>query len=550
MTATARSRPGTHVLKHLSRPEEFQRFAEASPDGIAVIENLRYIYANAAWARALEEPRESLVGRSILDHVASEDRASVEEWLAEQNDEADRTVAEYRFASADSGSASPLLQLSRVRLEGEGGRHRLGLIARNVTRMKQTQAKLLLADRMMSIGALAAGTAHEINNPLTYVQGNVSFALEELASTGTEQPLDEETYADLLEALREAQEGAERVRIIVRRLQAFARADQETQRRVDLNRVVEEAVNMAFTEFRHRARLRKELGESVVVYGNAARLGQVVLNLLLNAAHALPEGRADENFIRVASRREDGEAVVEVQDSGPGIPPEIVGRVFDSLFTTKPVGVGTGLGLSIAHSIVNDLGGRIRVESELGKGTTFSVVFKAEEGGADATSDLPSSDEEESEQRARILVVDDEPLISAALKRALREHFVEVASSGRDAVQIIEAKQGGFDLVFCDLMMPDLTGMDVYEWTKARHPRLERSFVFMTGGIFTPRAQTFLQQIKGSAPTLEKPFDLDRVRGFVRDELGRRRRQASDSRPPSDRESDASPEFKRSDDDT
>ena len=499
-------------------PEDFRRLAEASTDAIAVLDHERYVYVNVAWAQSLQCEPSELTGRSILEHVAREDQSSVEQWLAEENLEADVGIAEYRFVGEDG--ATPLVQLSRVHLRRESGEHLLGLIGRNVTRLKRTQAKLLLADRMMSIGALAAGTAHEINNPLTYVQGNVSFVLEEVAALGAEA-LTSDQRSDIIEALEEAQEGAERVRLIVRRLQAFARADQETMRRIDLNRVVEESVNMAFTEFRHRARLQKELSGPVIVFGNAARLGQVVLNLLLNAAHALPEGRADENFIRVATRVEGDTAIVEVQDSGPGIPPEIVGRVFDAMFTTKPVGIGTGLGLSIAHSIVNDLGGRIQVSSELGVGTTFSVMLDALDGGADSTSDVPVLDDEESDKRARILVVDDEPLISAALKRALREHLVEVASSGRDAVQVIEAKQGDFDLVFCDLMMPDLTGMDVFEWTKARHPHLESGFVFMTGGIFTPRAQAFLQQIKGSNPTLEKPFDLDRIRGFVQEKLQR-----------------------------
>lgn len=506
-------------------PEDFRRFAEVSPDGFVLLEGGRYVYANEAWARSLQTSVESLRGASILDHVAPEDRSALEQWLVEDTPEARDTVAEYRFLGVDGGT--PLLQLSRTHLASKDQRPLLGILGRDVTRMKRTQARLLLADRMMSIGALAAGTAHEINNPLTYVQGNVSFVLEELAGLDSGR-LDPGQIEDMLEALKEAQEGAERVRVIVRRLQAFARADQDTKRRVDLNRVVEEAVNMAFTEFRHRARLQKELGDSVIVHANAARLGQVVLNLLLNAAHALPEGRADENFIRVSTRVEGPHAIIEVQDSGPGIPPEIVGRVFDSLFTTKPVGIGTGLGLSIAHSIVGDLGGRIQVASELGTGTSFIVSLQAEEGAADTSMDLPFHEAGDVDLKARILVVDDEPLISAALKRALKDHFVDVASSGRDAVQIIEAKQGNFDLVFCDLMMPDLTGMDVFEWTKARHPRLERSFVFMTGGIFTARARAFLQQIRGANPTLEKPFDLDRVRGFVREELERRRKEVGE----------------------
>jgi two-component system, cell cycle sensor histidine kinase and response regulator CckA len=486
----------------------FDRLAEKSVDGMVLLRAGRYVYANRAWASWLGREPDELAGQRFLDHVPAEDRRSLEAWLEGKDSE---DVAEYRFAN-EAGTTT-LLQVNRVEVDQET----VGLVGRDLTRQRRNQAKLLLADRMMSVGALAAGTAHEINNPLTYVQGNIGFALEEVRANRS--ILGDEKGEELEEALTEAQEGAERVRVIVRRLHAFSRADQDELRRIDVNRVVDEAVNMAFTEIRHRARLLKELGAEAVVQANEARLGQVVLNLLLNAAHALPEGKAEENFIRVATSSSGGEVRLQVQDSGPGIPPEVLGRVFDSMFTTKPVGVGTGLGLSIAHSIVTDFGGRIDVSSTLGQGTSFEVVLPAAERRKRPRRSRSSIEPSDAGRRANLLVIDDEPLIAAALKRALREHEVEVAGSGRAAIELLMARKGAFDLVFCDLMMPDLTGMDVYEWSQANLPGIQPRFVFMTGGIFTPRAQRFLESVRLRNRSIQKPFDLGEIRRYVRQRL-------------------------------
>jgi two-component system, cell cycle sensor histidine kinase and response regulator CckA len=484
-------------------PEAFRSLAEQSPDGIAILRSGRYVFASPSWAECLGASVDELVRESFLDRVYPEDRVTIQQWLECPND---GSISEYRFSA--NGGRTRLLQLTRVRIPtGQG--ELLGLIGRDATHLKQTQAQLLLADRMMSIGALAAGTAHEINNPLTYVQGNLSFAVDDLRALSDEVGADR--VQDLVEALEEAEEGAERVRVIVRRLHAFARADQDEMQVVDVNRVVEDAVNMAFTEYRHRARLTKELADNAFVRANGARLGQVLLNLLLNAAHALPEGEAEKNFIQVSTRVEDGQVFLAVRDSGPGIPPEIRGRVFDAFFTTKPVGIGTGLGLSIAHSVVTDLGGRIRVDSELGQGTTFEVVLPFSDPSAEADDEWGISGSVEAP--ARVLVIDDEPLIAGALRRALRDHTVEVAASGRDAIELLRTRE--YDLVFCDLMMPEVTGMDVYAWAERERPGLERTFVLMTGGIFTPRAKAFLHSVQGKNRSVEKPFDMEKLRRFV-----------------------------------
>ena len=495
---------------------DFRDIVEHCPDGVAVLSGGDYVYMNPAWATQLQRSREELSGRPLVDDVHADEREALARWLAGRGPN-ERPVAEHRFLSASGELLT--LQLSPVESAALVEHGLKGFIARDVTPLKRMQARLLLADRIMSVGALAAGVAHEINNPLSYVLGNLTFLEEECepllaaVSPGTKE--------ELLEAVREAKNGAERVKRIVRDLQAFSRADQDSKVPIGVNRTIESAISMAFIEIRHRARLVKELREVPPVLANEARLGQVVLNLLLNAAHALPEGKADSNSIRISSAvDEDGRVVVEIEDTGPGIPPEILGHVFETFFTTKPLGVGTGLGLSIAHSIVTEMGGTIEAESRLGEGSKFSVRLPAAHQVLAAEA---ATDEEgafgEARRRGRILVIDDEHLIASALKRGLKDHVVSVVTSGRQAVEILAVNQA-FDLILCDLMMPELTGMDVYAWIRTQHPGLEERVVFMTGGIFTPRAQEFLARV--SNQRIEKPFEIEAMRRFVADWVIRR----------------------------
>ena len=219
----------------------------------------------------------------------------------------------------------------------------------DITERKSLETRLRIADRMASVGTLAAGVAHEINNPLAYVMANLAFVVEELRR-------DFGGMAEVIEALDEARAGAERVRVIVRDLKTFSRQHQDELVPVDVRKVLEASVSIAWNEIRHRARLVKLLADVPDVMASEARLGQVCLNLLVNAAQALPVGAAEKNEIRLTTSLEAGRVVIEVADTGPGIPPEVLSRIFDPFFTTKAAGVGTGLGLSICRSIVQSLG--------------------------------------------------------------------------------------------------------------------------------------------------------------------------------------------------
>ncbi len=245
-------------------------------------------------------------------------------------------------------------------------------LAAALAELHSMQAQLMQSDRLASVGMLAAGVAHEINNPLSYLVAALEVLAEETRTL--EALLPAGRLRDVKEALAEAREGAARVKHVVRDLKTFSRGDEERRGRVDPRQVIESSLDMAFNEIKYRARVVKEYGPCPLVLANEARLGQVVLNLVVNAAHAIAEGHVDENEIRVATRTDErGRAVLEVRDTGSGIARELLGRIFDPFFTTKPTGLGTGLGLAICRNIVTALGGEILVESEVGAGSTFTL---------------------------------------------------------------------------------------------------------------------------------------------------------------------------------
>jgi PAS domain S-box-containing protein len=375
------------------------------------------------------------------------------------------------------------------------------LVARDLTDRRRAEQ----AQRLASLGTLAAGMAHEINNPLTYVATNVGFAADAI------RPL--AAAADVSEALRaldDAAEGARRVGKVVRDLLSVARVDPSARRRVDPAEEVRAALNLAQNELRHRARLVTRFDPVPAVRAGEFEVGQVVVNLLVNAAHAIPEGASDRNEIRVSTRTAaDGAAVVEVQDTGQGIAAEHLGRIFEPFFSTKALGKGSGLGLTVCHGIVAALDGRIEVESTPGRGATFRVVLPADAGKEPARAD---EERERAAPAARILVVDDEPLIGKTVRRVLSGHDVVALTDAHEALERIRRGER-FDLVLCDLMMPEMTGMDLHSALAREAPDLARRMIFITGGAFTDGAREFLERT--GIPHLAKPFAPAGLRDVV-----------------------------------
>ncbi|MGZ3460090.1 MAG: hybrid sensor histidine kinase/response regulator, partial [Archangium sp.] len=373
-----------------------------------------------------------------------------------------------------------------------------------VRKLRETQRRLLHTEKMAVVGQLAAGVGHEINNPLAYVTANLTYATETLSALPGTPPALAPELAEVIQALEEAQEGAQRVARIVKDLRTFAHQDQDEEKQaLRMHDVVESALKLASHTLRHRARVTLDFQETAPVEANEARLVQVFLNLLVNAAQAIPEGHAEENEIRVTTGRgADGGVVVEVSDTGTGMAPEVLEHIFEPFFTTKPVGQGTGLGLPISSNIVQGLGGSLSARSTPGRGSTFRVSLPALRREP-VVSGPPAPVPHAEQKGGRILVVDDEPLVGASAERLLRSFCeVVVVTSSREALALVEAGQR-FDLVLCDLMMPQMTGMELHEELSHRAPELAARMLFLTGGAFTPDAQRFLSEKRW----LAKPFN-------------------------------------------
>jgi signal transduction histidine kinase len=380
------------------------------------------------------------------------------------------------------------------------------------------QSRIAQTDRLTSLGTLAAGMAHEINNPLAYMLLNVDCVRGELAALG-------DRGREGLLALDRVSEGAERIRGIVRGLKTFSRPETETVAPLQVADVLEATLTMIQHEIRHRAHLVRELEPVPEVLANEGRLGQVFLNLLLNALQALPEERGELNEIRVVVRSPAaGRVVVEVRDNGVGIPAHVRGRIFEPFFTTKPIGMGTGLGLAICHGIVTSLGGTLSVESEPGHGSVFRVELPAASSTAGATAPIgvshaPQQPLPSATVRGHILVIDDEPQICASLRRMLEgEGDVVTVTSARAGLEHLESGER-FDILLCDVMMPGMDAPALYDEVCRVAPGQAERMVFMTGGAFTTRARGFLDRVENAR--LDKPFDVAAVRALVRARVAR-----------------------------
>jgi signal transduction histidine kinase/CheY-like chemotaxis protein len=385
-------------------------------------------------------------------------------------------------------------------------------VGRDVTERLKTQAQLMFSDRMASIGALAAGVAHEINNPLMATVANLEFALEHTQRLSDVGNGEVETLRDLLQ---DASEGAERVRTIVRDLKIFSRAEEDNRGPVEVERVLESSLRMAHNEIRHRAELIREYADVPNVEANESRLGQVFLNLIVNAAQALPEGYANQHQIRIRTRLDvSGRVVADVEDTGPGIPPELLPRLFTPFFTTKPRGVGTGLGLSICKRIVTSFGGEITVDSVVGRGTRFSVFLLPAVARPSQPLHAFSRALAAAPRRGRVLVVDDDEKSALVVSRALAaEHDVAITHDADEALARIDQQHHGFDVIICDMMMPVKTGVEFFADLAERDPEQSKRVIFLTGGAFTVKTREFLDRVPNTR--LEKPFDLQSLRAAV-----------------------------------
>ncbi|MGZ3449845.1 MAG: hybrid sensor histidine kinase/response regulator [Polyangiales bacterium] len=466
-----------------SSDARFRALIEAAPDPIGVFRDGLRIYANPALVRFLGyDSAEQLLGRNIREVFHSDDHALLDERNLRRARGEKLDSCDYRMLHRSG--AVLVAEMTSIGIELDDGPAVL-VTMRDRTEHRRLEAELRQAERLASVGALAAAVAHEINNPLAYVLANLDMALA--------RDLPPDALRELLQAARE---GAERVRVIASDLRTLARADDQPEKPVEIAAAADAAVTITSPQLRG-IEIRREHEANVCVRGNEGRLVQVLANLLINAA------QADALTIRIRTRAEGELAAIEVEDDGHGVAKEVLPHVFERFFSTKPRELGTGLGLPIAKDLVEAMGGTIELTSE-GRGAVVRIRLPRAE--RTSTPEATSS-----RRRARILVVDDEPAIGRALTLALGDvHDVIAVHGGVAAIDLL-ARDGSFDVILCDVTMPDLTGPAVFE----RLPTFADRFVFITGG--TPDRATDRALIATGRPVLQKPFSMSDVESLVRD---------------------------------
>lgn len=411
---------------------------------------------------------------------------------------------EYRMRAKDGTWRAVLVSSRALARDPDGIPLRTAGTMTDVTEARALRERLHQADRLASLGALASGVAHAVNNPLASVTSGLRVLQEELERGDPARLAGR--LPELRQAIADAVEGAQRVRDVVRGLQLFSTPRTGGAREpVDVGAELAAAVDLTRNAIAQRARLSVDIGVALPpVAAVPGELGQALLNLLMNAYEAIPEGDAAAQAVRVTARAGAGRVVVEVQDTGPGISTEHLPRIFEPYSGRSPG--APGLGLAVCHAVVTGAGGTVDVQSAPGRGSTFTVSLPA---GPPASSVAKTS---VSAPRGRVLVVDDDPLVGRSIARLLQGlHEVTVLTSPAEALARL-GRGERWDAILCDLMMPELSGMDVEERLLASAPDVVPRIIYLTGGAFTERARNFLAE---GRPFLDKPAEAQALRGRV-----------------------------------
>ncbi|AUX26955.1 transcriptional regulator [Sorangium cellulosum] len=501
--------------------ERYREIVELSSDVLATIDqegNLTRL--NVRFEVLFGHSRQAWIGRPITALAVAADvpvlRALV---MSASHSEAPRE------ATVRCQTRAGLTKVMTVRITRLYGEDASLAVMRDVTEEVARRAQILHSEKLASIGQVAASVAHELNNPMAWVMAN----LEQIRSgahklVAAARPVATGSYEELLRAIdlidkscHEALAGVERMRDIVTDLNLFSSSSERKPERVDLVDVIELALRMTGPQLSQLCRIERRYGEMPPLVGYPGKLSQVFVNLFINAAQAMPNRPRDENMVRVTTRFDAGVHHVEVEDNARGMPPEVVERIFDPFFTTKEESARPGIGLWVSRNIVEEQRGTMTVSSQAGVGTTFTIRLTGLDP-ADLPVPLPPPESPRPSSRGTILFVDDEPMLLNAFARAFEErHEVLVAKSGHEALELLRARGGRIDAIVCDLLMPQMSGMALYDEIGEHFPQLLPKMAFMSGGAFTPSARAFVERVDN--PKIAKPISLDDLERVIADLL-------------------------------
>jgi two-component system, NtrC family, sensor kinase len=489
---------------------------------------LRVLSINKVGTALTRYSEAQLVGRPLRD------LAVAEAWDAAEQRFADLLMGralqpfelQLKRRSSDGGEDDErvVLEVSARLVHDRGNAGGIHCIARNLTERRRLEEQLVHSEKLSAIGQLVAGVAHELNNPLTSISGYTQLMLRD-------STLREENREDL----KHINIQAERAARIVQNLLVFAREHKPERRLVDLNEEFRNTLTLRAYQLRvDNIKVLVDFDPDLpATVADPFQLQQVMLNLINNAHQAMAQ-RGGPGTLTLRTYVADLPAndgngttqpmvVLAVNDTGVGISTRDLGKIFDPFFTTKPVGQGTGLGLSICYGIIQEHGGRIWAESELGTGTTMLValpLLRDLKGEAQATPADPGAGTADAQASCRILVVDDEEPVANLLARLLRQlgHTPIVAHSADEA--LARLAQDPIDLILTDVKMPGMSGFELHHVIKQRSPDLASRVVFVTGDMLSAATQARIAQ--SGNPYIAKPFAIERIEALVQGLLAQR----------------------------
>ena len=493
-----------------------------SSDGIVAVNPERHVlFANPAAGALLALDGEELLLEPFPFPLP--DLGDTSQFQVQLPDGRERFVTATTVASVWNAEEAKVLQIQPAKTPG--------------TTEGSTQTRVQ-EDRLRAIGRLAAGVAHEVNNPLTFVLANLEslreshrtfrrfvrrlgIRIEQSGGIGadryqrlTEAVKLEEGFDDAAEMLTDCSKGINRIQDIARSLGTFSRADDDSAELIDVARVVDDACAMVFNQIRYRARLVKRFDPVPLVAGYPGRIAQALVNMLLNAAEAIRGGAYDQHRIVVSTGLRGEELVISVSDTGVGVPKRDRDRIFTPGFTTKAHEGGMGLGLSLCRRVAEEHGGRIDFHAIGERGSRFELILPVKTGlhaRENRRESVPIS--EVPIERARLLIIDDDAMVLSALRRRLRRRFDTITVLGGVEALTRLSEDPEFDAIICDLMMPEVDGKSFYEAIVERFPRLVQRTIFMSGGAFTPRLRKFAASV--SNPVLQKPVTREQLESVL-----------------------------------
>ncbi len=487
----------------LRRLKEFRdRVIATIPSALLVLDrNLKVLSVNRQFTKAFGGDADEMQGKDLGEVLPSDKLRAAAEMSNAENSVEELTLelkdvqgSERAYALTVTGETREFLLCvladvtERIRAEGME---------------KQLQSQLLQSEKLSALGELVSGVAHELNNPLAIISGYSELMLE-----------DDDMPDQAKELIQEISKSSYRCKKIVENLLAFARQHKPERESCDINNIVNDALQLRAHQLRvDNIKQIEELDKVPYTVADPYQLQQVFFNIINNAYQAMKGFRKDGNSLTVRTGVVDEMIRVEIRDNGPGMPEEVRSKIFDPFFTTKPKGEGTGLGLSITYGIIEEHGGKIRVESEAGAGTAFIIDLPISQDAGEAPVKKETRTDTSGFEGKRVLVIDDEETIADVCRMGLQRLgcLVEVSDNGPDAMARL-AKQG-FDLIISDMRMPGMDGPEIHAAVQEKNPVLADKIIFMTGDTLSPDTKSFLE--KSGNTFLNKPFVMEELKAAV-----------------------------------